>query len=130
MPLPLPPLPPLPPHACHRWLHEYQLTPHSLYAAVSIGLETGTILAVLGRLAKNALPREVAHFVRECTQNYGKVCACRGGGAVLCCVFCDCSAMRCRACVGVVWRMRMRMPQHGAACLHMCGSCAREHQTA
>ena len=75
MPLPLPPLPPLPPHACHRWLHEYQLTPHSLYAAVSIGLETGTILAVLGRLAKNALPREVAHFVRECTQNYGKVCA-------------------------------------------------------
>lgn len=33
-------------------LHEYQLTPHSLYAAVSVGLETETIINVLNRLSK------------------------------------------------------------------------------
>eukprot|EP00976_Prorocentrum_cordatum_P066509 1178343-Prorocentrum_minimum.AAC.2 len=30
----------------------YMLTPHSLYAAVSVGLETSTILTVLNRLSK------------------------------------------------------------------------------
>ncbi len=54
-------------------IHEYALTPHSLYAAVSIGLDTVTILAVLERLAKAALPPEVRAFVREATANYGKV---------------------------------------------------------
>ena len=33
-------------------VHEYQLTPHSLYAAVSVGLSTPTIVSVLGRLSK------------------------------------------------------------------------------
>jgi hypothetical protein len=33
-------------------VHEYQLTPHSLYAAVSVGLETETIINVLNRLSK------------------------------------------------------------------------------
>ena len=33
-------------------LHEYVLTPHSLYAAVSIGLETDKIITVLNRLSK------------------------------------------------------------------------------
>lgn len=56
-----------------RWIHEYQLTPHSLYAAVSIGLECETILAVLNRLSKNVLPPDIRRFVRACTQNYGKV---------------------------------------------------------
>jgi DNA excision repair protein ERCC-3 len=55
------------------WIHEYQLTPHSLYAAVSIGLECETILAVLNRLSKNVLPADIRRFVRACTQNYGKV---------------------------------------------------------
>lgn len=55
-----------------RCIHEYQLTPHSLYAAVSIGLETDTIVAVLNRLSKNVLPPEIKRFVRGCTQNYGK----------------------------------------------------------
>ncbi|KAI7835846.1 hypothetical protein COHA_010244 [Chlorella ohadii] len=55
------------------WIHEYQLTPHSLYAAVSIGLECDTILAVLNRLSKNVLPADIRRFVRACTQNYGKV---------------------------------------------------------
>lgn len=33
-------------------VHEYVMTPHSLYAAVSVGLETDTIVAVLNRLSK------------------------------------------------------------------------------
>lgn len=54
-------------------MHEYALTPHSLYAAVSVGLQAATILAVLGRLCKTALPAEIGDFVRASTQNYGKV---------------------------------------------------------
>ena len=54
-------------------IHEYMLTPHSLYAAVSIGLDTATILTVLDRLSKSKLPAEVRYFVRESTSNYGKV---------------------------------------------------------
>ena len=54
-------------------LHEYALTPHSLYAAVSIGLETSTIESVLDRLSKIPLPTEVRSFIRASTENYGKV---------------------------------------------------------
>ena len=54
-------------------IHEYMLTPHSLYAAVSIGLETATIISVLDRLSKTRLPAEIKWFVRESTENYGKV---------------------------------------------------------
>ena len=36
-------------------VHEYVLTPHSLYAAVSVGLDTQTIIAVLNRLSKARL---------------------------------------------------------------------------
>ena len=36
-------------------VHEYVLTPHSLYAAVSIGLNTQTIITVLNRLSKVCL---------------------------------------------------------------------------
>lgn len=54
-------------------IHEYKLTPHSLYAAVSVGLDTETIISVLGRLSKVALDGGVLAFVRESTQNYGKV---------------------------------------------------------
>jgi len=54
-------------------VHEYQLTPHSLYAAVSVGLETETIISVLNRLSKVALGDEVKAFIRDSTQNYGKV---------------------------------------------------------
>jgi len=37
-------------------VHEYVLTPHSLYAAVSVGLDTQTIIAVLNRLSKARAP--------------------------------------------------------------------------
>lgn len=54
-------------------MHEYNLTPHSLYAAVSVGLETETIITVLDRLSKTKLPKEILDFIRGSTQNYGKV---------------------------------------------------------
>uniref|UniRef100_A0A1D2AEI6 DNA 3'-5' helicase n=1 Tax=Auxenochlorella protothecoides TaxID=3075 RepID=A0A1D2AEI6_AUXPR len=55
------------------FIHEYALTPHSLYAAVSIGLDTPTIVGVLGRLSKCGLPAEVRAFIEASTENYGKV---------------------------------------------------------
>ncbi|KAK9813915.1 hypothetical protein WJX73_004570 [Symbiochloris irregularis] len=54
-------------------VHEYNLTPHSLYAAVSVGLTTQTIINVLGRLSKAELPEEIRDFVQKSTSNYGKV---------------------------------------------------------
>ncbi|MCL7038391.1 hypothetical protein MKW94_030913 [Papaver nudicaule] len=54
-------------------VHEYNLTPHSLYAAVSIGLETEIIIQVLDKLWKNNLPKEMIDFIHASTSNYGKV---------------------------------------------------------
>lgn len=54
-------------------LHEYLLTPHSLYAAVSVGLETEMIITVLNKLSKVNLTNDLKKFIRESTQNYGKV---------------------------------------------------------
>lgn len=54
-------------------MHEYNLTPHSLYAAVSVGLETETIVSVLNKLSKAKLPKEMIDFIYASTSNYGKV---------------------------------------------------------
>ncbi|KAF7810316.1 DNA repair helicase XPB1 [Senna tora] len=54
-------------------MHEYNLTPHSLYAAVSVGLETETIIFVLNKLSKTKLPKEMIKFIHDSTANYGKV---------------------------------------------------------
>ncbi|KAL3645669.1 General transcription and DNA repair factor IIH helicase subunit xpb1 [Castilleja foliolosa] len=54
-------------------MHEYNLTPHSLYAAVSVGLETETIISVLNKLSKTKLPKEMIDFIHGSTVNYGKV---------------------------------------------------------
>ena len=54
-------------------VHEYVLTPHSLYAAVSIGLDTSTIISVLDRLSKTKMPSDIRWFIRQSTENYGKV---------------------------------------------------------
>ncbi|RWV98114.1 hypothetical protein GW17_00039060 [Ensete ventricosum] len=54
-------------------MHEYNLTPHSLYAAVSVGLETETIISVLSKLSKTKLPAEIIDFIHGSTANYGKV---------------------------------------------------------
>lgn len=39
-----------------QFLHEYSLTPHSLYAAVSVGLDPKDIINVLDRLSKTPVP--------------------------------------------------------------------------
>jgi len=60
------------PLARPEFVHQYKLTPYSLYAAVATNIETESIINVLERLSKNALPREVKKFVRDCTSKYGK----------------------------------------------------------
>lgn len=54
-------------------MHEYNLTPHSLYAAVSVGLETETVISVLNKLSKTKLPKDMIKFIHDSTANYGKV---------------------------------------------------------
>ncbi|KAJ2710811.1 DNA repair helicase RAD25, partial [Coemansia spiralis] len=54
-------------------IHEYKLTPFSLYAAVSVGLGTSDIIEVLNRLSKVPVPPDVVAFINQCTRSYGKV---------------------------------------------------------
>jgi DNA excision repair protein ERCC-3 len=60
------------PVARPEFVHQYKLTPYSLYAAVATNIETESIITVLERLSKNGLPPQVKKFVRECTSKYGK----------------------------------------------------------
>ncbi|KYK60064.1 DNA repair helicase RAD25 [Drechmeria coniospora] len=55
------------------FMHEYALTTHSLYAAVSVGLSPGDIINTLERFLKTPLPDEIRDFINSCTQSYGKV---------------------------------------------------------
>ena len=55
------------------FLHEYQMTVHSLYAAVSAGVLPQDIVSVLDKLSKTPLPDETRHFIQRCTSAYGKV---------------------------------------------------------
>ncbi|XP_052809382.1 general transcription and DNA repair factor IIH helicase subunit XPB-like [Mya arenaria] len=54
-------------------IHEYKLTAYSLYAAVSVGLETRDIIEYLRRLCKTTLPSGIEEFIKLCTLSYGKV---------------------------------------------------------
>lgn len=54
-------------------IHEYKITAYSLYAAVSVGLETESIISVLNRLSKVPVPKSVISFIHSCTLSYGKV---------------------------------------------------------
>ncbi|TIB17589.1 hypothetical protein E3P92_01004 [Wallemia ichthyophaga] len=54
-------------------MEEYKITPYSLYAAVSVGLETDDIIEVLNRLSKVPVPASIVSFIKECTMSYGKV---------------------------------------------------------
>lgn len=54
-------------------IHEYKLSAYSLYAAVSVGLETEDIIEVLNRLCKIPVPESITMFIRQCTLSYGKV---------------------------------------------------------
>ncbi|CAH8390785.1 unnamed protein product [Eruca vesicaria subsp. sativa] len=64
-------------------MHEYKLTPHSLYAAVSVGLETETIISVLNKLSKTKLPNDMIDFIKASTANYGKVLKKLGNDGVI-----------------------------------------------
>lgn len=61
------------PVARPEFIHQYKLTPYSLYAAVATNIESESIIGVLDRLSKNSLPRQVKTFIRDCTSKYGKV---------------------------------------------------------
>ncbi|KAF6251089.1 hypothetical protein COO60DRAFT_1629131 [Scenedesmus sp. NREL 46B-D3] len=54
-------------------IHEYVLTPQSLYAAVSVGLDRDTILGVLDKLSKVRLTSKLRRFIAASTKSYGKV---------------------------------------------------------
>jgi len=54
-------------------IHEYKLTPYSLYAAVSVGLQTDDIIEYLSRLSKTSIPNGIKEFIKVCTVSYGKV---------------------------------------------------------
>lgn len=60
------------PVARPEYIHQYKLTPYSLYAAVATQISTQSIISVLERLSKNKLPASVKQFVTECTKQYGK----------------------------------------------------------
>ncbi|KAM6532348.1 DNA repair helicase RAD25 [Fusarium solani] len=55
------------------FLHEYIMTPHSLYAAVSVGLSPEVIIGTLDRFLNTQLPSSIKQFVLSCTMSYGKV---------------------------------------------------------
>ncbi|CAG9862163.1 unnamed protein product [Phyllotreta striolata] len=54
-------------------IHEYKLTAYSLYAAVSVGLQTNDIIEYLKRLSKTSIPEGIVEFIKLCTLSYGKV---------------------------------------------------------
>lgn len=54
-------------------IHEYKITAYSLYAAVSVGLETADILSVLDRLSKVPVASSIVNFIKSATVSYGKV---------------------------------------------------------
>lgn len=54
-------------------IHEYRITAYSLYAAVSVGLETADIIAVLNRLSKVPVAESIINFIESATVSYGKV---------------------------------------------------------
>jgi len=55
------------------FVHEYKLTAYSLYAAVSIGLQTSDLISMMERLCKHDLPESIIKNVEICTLSYGKV---------------------------------------------------------
>lgn len=55
------------------FIHEYKLTSYSLYAAVSVGLQTKDIIEYLGRLSKATIPEGIRQYIELCTVSYGKV---------------------------------------------------------
>ena len=45
-------------------IHQYKLTAYSLYAAVSVGLQTSDIVEYLGKLSKTTIPDSIVEFIK------------------------------------------------------------------
>lgn len=45
-------------------IHQYKLTAYSLYAAVSVGLQTKDIVEYLGKLSKTTIPESIIEFIK------------------------------------------------------------------
>ena len=56
-----------------QFIHEYQITSYSLYAAASLGLQTEDIVSGLTRLSKVVLDERLVSFIKEKTLKCGKV---------------------------------------------------------
>ncbi|KAI5365091.1 Putative helicase XPB/Ssl2, Helicase superfamily 1/2, ATP-binding domain-containing protein [Septoria linicola] len=54
-------------------MHEYTISPHSLFAAVSVGLTEQDIIRDLELFSKTKVPANIIDFVHEVTQSFGKV---------------------------------------------------------
>ncbi|HZZ18319.1 MAG TPA: helicase-associated domain-containing protein [Opitutaceae bacterium] len=54
-------------------IHEYTLTAHSLFAAVSVGLTTNDILELLDEFCKTPIPKSIVEFIKGSTLSFGKV---------------------------------------------------------
>ena len=54
-------------------MHEYTISPHSLFAAVSVGLTEQDIIRDLELFSKTTVPKNIIEFVHKVTQSFGKV---------------------------------------------------------
>ncbi|KAK3702498.1 DNA repair helicase RAD25 [Vermiconidia calcicola] len=54
-------------------MHEYTITPHSLFAAVSVGLTKDDIIKDLELFSKTKVPENIKQFVHQVTESFGKV---------------------------------------------------------
>ena len=54
-------------------IHEYKLTPTSLYAAASVELKKEDIMNILNKFCKNkVVPKDMEKFIEDYTNRYGK----------------------------------------------------------
>ncbi|WPH03876.1 Hypothetical protein R9X50_00675900 [Acrodontium crateriforme] len=54
-------------------MHEYTISPHSLFAAVSVGLTESDIVRQLDLFSKTQVPQGILDFVHQVTESFGKV---------------------------------------------------------
>ncbi|KAF2857483.1 DNA repair helicase RAD25 [Piedraia hortae CBS 480.64] len=54
-------------------MHEYTISPHSLFAAVSVGLTEKDIIRQLDLFSKMKVPESIIEFVHQVTQSFGKI---------------------------------------------------------
>lgn len=63
-------------------IHEYKLTAYSLYAAVSVGLQTSDITEYLQKLSKTGVPEGIIQFIKV------GLCCCiaKPSDVLICCI--------------------------------------------